>query len=155
MMAFKTPARCNNPIKPVSDNSLSTHSLQPKAIPNPNSKWIGIGSEMPWRMTRLRTEEPTGPKKHRGFADKGQATHGPTATATHNYQESLENEDGRHTMDRLEGRIHCWGRAVLFPYRSVPTQNTQPPRLHQVQWEDWKWPLSLYGGKSLGFSPAP
>ena len=59
-MAFRTPARYNNPIKPVSDNSLSTHSLQPKAIPDPNSKWIGMGSEMPWRMTRSGIEKANG-----------------------------------------------------------------------------------------------
>ena len=56
-MAFKTLACCNNPMKPVSDNSLSTHSLQPKAVPDPNSKWMGTGSKMPWRMTRSGIEE--------------------------------------------------------------------------------------------------
>ena len=57
MMAFKTPACCNNPMKSVSDSSLSTHSLQPKAVPDPNAKWIGMGCEVPWRMTRLAIKE--------------------------------------------------------------------------------------------------
>ena len=56
-MAFKTLACCNNPMKPVSKSSLSTQSLQPKAVPNPNSKWIGTGSEVPWQMTRSGIEE--------------------------------------------------------------------------------------------------
>ena len=56
MMAFKTPARCNNPMKPVLDSSLSTHFLQPKVVPDPNLKWIGIRSKVPWQMTRLRIE---------------------------------------------------------------------------------------------------
>ena len=51
-MAFNTPAGCSNPIKPVSDNSLSTHSFQPKAVPDPNSKRMGTGSKVPWQMTR-------------------------------------------------------------------------------------------------------
>ena len=62
-MAFKTPTRCNNPMEPVSDSSLSTHSLQPKVVLDPNSKWIGMGSEVPWQMTRLGIEEAKrGPK---------------------------------------------------------------------------------------------
>ena len=56
-MAFKTPTRCNNPMKLVWESSLSTHFLQPKAVLDPNLKWIGTGSEVPWRMTRLGIEE--------------------------------------------------------------------------------------------------
>jgi len=56
-MAFKTPARYNNPMELMSDNSLSTHSFQPKVVPDPNSKWIGTRSEVPWRMTRSGIEE--------------------------------------------------------------------------------------------------
>ena len=57
-MAFNTLA-CY-PMKLVSDNSLSTYSLQPKAVLDPNSKWIGTGSEVPWRMTISRIEEANG-----------------------------------------------------------------------------------------------
>ena len=66
-MAFKTPAHCNNPMKLVSDDSLSTHSLQPKAVPDPNSKWIGTGSKMPWQMTRSGIEEANGAQETSGF----------------------------------------------------------------------------------------
>ena len=51
-MAFNTPVGCSNPIKPVSDSSLSTHSFQPRAVPDPNSKRMGTGSKVPWQMTR-------------------------------------------------------------------------------------------------------
>ena len=46
-IAFNTPARYSKPIKPISDNSLSTHSFQPKAMPDSNSKWMGIGNAVP------------------------------------------------------------------------------------------------------------
>ena len=54
-------------------------------------------------------------------------------------------------MDRSEERIHCWGCVVPLPQRNALTQNTLPPRLRQVQREDRKRLLSLYGGKSLDF----
>ena len=41
-MAFNTPAQCNASVKPLSDNSLSTHSFQPKVVLDPNSKRMGI-----------------------------------------------------------------------------------------------------------------
>ena len=56
-MALNTPAYCNAAIKPLFDNSLSTHSFQPKAIPDPNSKKMGTGSEVPWQITRSGIEE--------------------------------------------------------------------------------------------------
>ena len=59
-MALNTPACCNATMKPLSDNSLSTHSFQPKAIPDPNLKRIGMGSEVPWWITRSGIEEANG-----------------------------------------------------------------------------------------------
>ena len=41
-MAFNTPARCNASVKPLLDNSLSTHSFQSKVVLDPNSKRMGI-----------------------------------------------------------------------------------------------------------------
>ena len=58
-------------------------------------------------------------------------------------------------MDRSEERIHCWGRVVPLPQQNALTQNTLPPRLRQVQREDRKRLLSLYGRKSLNFSLVP
>ena len=56
-MAFNTPTRCNATVKILSDNLSSTYSFQPKAVPDPNSKTMGTGSEVPWLMTRLGIEE--------------------------------------------------------------------------------------------------
>ena len=91
-----------------------------------------------------------GPKKHRGFANLGQAIHG-LATAAHNRWESFGSEGGHHITDRLKGCIHCWGRIVLHPHPSVLTQNTRPPHLHQVRREDRKWPLPFTVGGALAF----
>ena len=105
-------------------------------------------------MTRSGIEEANGAQKNRGFANKGRATYVPAAAA-HSHREFLGNEGGRCTKDRLEGRIHCLGHTVLLPHRSGPTRNSRPPRLHHAQREGWKWPFSLYGGRSFGFSLAP
>ena len=59
-MAFKTPVCYNNPMKLVSESSLSTQSLQPKVVLDPNSKWIGMGSEVPWQTTRSGIDEANG-----------------------------------------------------------------------------------------------
>ena len=90
-MAFKTLARCNNPMKPVSKSSLSTQSLQPKAVPDPNLKWIGTGSE--------GSRRPMGPKKCPYFTGKERATHS-QAAAVCNRWESLGNGDEHHTRDQ-------------------------------------------------------
>ena len=58
-------------------------------------------------------------------------------------------------MDRSEEHIHCWGSVVPIPQWNALTQNTLPPCLRQVQREDRKRLLSLYGGKSLNFSSMP
>ena len=42
-----------------------------------------------------------------------------------------------------------------LPQRNALTQNTPPPRLHQVRREDQKRLLSFYDGKSLDFSQVP
>ena len=73
----------------------------------------------------------------------------------HSHQELLGSEGGFRIMDRSEEHIHCWGHAVPLPQRNALTQNTLPPRLRQVRQEDQKRLLSLYGGKSLDFSPVP
>ena len=59
-MAFNTPDCYNAAIKPTLDNSVSTHSFQPKDIPDPNSKRMGTGSEVPWRISRSGIEEAKG-----------------------------------------------------------------------------------------------
>jgi len=47
-------------MKTMSDNSLSAYSVQPKEVLDLNSKRIGMGSEVPWRMSRLGIEEAKG-----------------------------------------------------------------------------------------------
>ena len=51
-MAFNMLACCNAAMKPISYNSVSTHSLQPKEVLDPNSKRIGTGNEVPWQISR-------------------------------------------------------------------------------------------------------
>ena len=97
-MAFRTLTHCSNPMKLASDNSLSTHSLQPKAVPDPNSKWMGMGSEMPWRMARSRIEEANRAQETSGFRRQGRATRD-LAAATRSHQELLGSEGGLRTMD--------------------------------------------------------
>ena len=59
-MTFNTLAYCNVAIKPTSDSSMSTHSFRPKDVTKPNLKRMGMGSEVPWRMSRSRIEEAKG-----------------------------------------------------------------------------------------------
>ena len=59
-MAFNMPACYNAAMKPVSDNSLSTHSFQPKEVLDLNLKRIGMGSDVPWHISRLGMEEAKG-----------------------------------------------------------------------------------------------
>ena len=59
-MAFNMPAYYNTTMKPVSDNSLSTYSFQPKEVPESNSKRMGTRSDVPWLISRSRMEEAKG-----------------------------------------------------------------------------------------------
>ena len=118
-------------MKPTSDNSLSTHSLQPKAVPNPNLKWMAREVKCLGEWLDRGSRSPTEPKRHRGFAGKGRATRDLVAAA-HSRRESLGSEGGLRTMDRLEGCIHYQGCIVSLPQWSALTQNALPPHLRQV-----------------------
>ena len=59
-IAFNTSAYYNVAMKTISANSSSTHSFQPKEVPDPNLKRMGIGSEVPWHVSRSGIEEAKG-----------------------------------------------------------------------------------------------
>ena len=59
-MAFNMPDYCSAAMKPVLENSLSTYSFQPKEVSDPNSKRMGTGSEVPWRISISGIEEAKG-----------------------------------------------------------------------------------------------
>ena len=64
-------------MKPVLESLLSTRSLQPKAVPDPNLKWIGTGREVPWRMTRLGIEKANGAQEMSVFHQQRASHTGP------------------------------------------------------------------------------
>lgn len=47
-------------MKPVLESSVFTHSFQPNDLGDPNSKRMGTGNVVPWRMARSGMEKANG-----------------------------------------------------------------------------------------------
>ena len=152
-MAFNTPAHYNAAMKPLSDNSSSAYSFQLKEIPNPNSKRIGTGSEVPWCMMRSGIEEAKGAQDTSLLQRQMESHIRPDGKGKYSL-DTFGKLVGCRTKDQWEERIHYLGRDVLLPHRSAPIRREEC-LLPRLWWQDHRRQfLFPHYKKNLHFSPA-
>ena len=147
-MAFNMPAHCSASIKPLLDNSASTHSFQLEVVLDPNLKRMGTGNEVPWRITRSRIEEANGAHDISVLRQQRARHTRPSGRGVY-----LLWTFGKWAWMSYHGSI--WGARSLsrscvpLPYRNALIRNDGPLHLHPT-WQDHRRRLlSPFGGKNL------